>query len=187
MSLQDPGGSPGATLSRWHVCCNCSPRVPSRVHRLVRPVLDGLSLLVFLLALASAAWHAVTASASAGPSKLSETRHALSDTAEHLLHLERDRPGSIDAVLAAPLPALRLASLDPMRRLPLSLDGWDRPLVFTRLDDEWLVEVRSRGYDAILHTDDDEYARIDRDGRVRSRHDLERPPDLDLDETGDAP
>ena len=160
--------------------------MPSAVHRLVRPVLDGLSLLVFLLALASAAWHAVTASAATGPSKLSETRHALASAAEHLLHLERDRPGTIDAVLAAPLPALRLASLDPARRLPVSLDGWDRPLVFTRLDDEWLVEVRSRGYDAMLHTDDDEYARIDRDGRVRSRHELERPFEQDLDDTGDT-
>lgn len=158
--------------------------MPPVFPRLVRPVLDGLSLLVFLLALASAGWHAVTTSGCIGPSNLSATQDAVVDVAERLQRLESAHPGTIDTVLASPLPTLRLASIDPTHSRLASLDGWDRPLVFTRLDHEWRVEVRSRGFDGLLHTDDDVYARLDRGGRIRERHELERPPEFDLDETG---
>ncbi|MDC0723310.1 hypothetical protein [Nannocystis bainbridge] len=126
--------------------------------RLVRPLLDGLSLLVFLFAVTCAVRHMLGPGCSGGAC-LDSARDELQHSAALLrqqAHLDLD---GLQASLAHPdaLTDLRV----PGRRGRLEpLDPWQRPLVLRPLDGEWLLELRSRGQDGRLDTDDDLYFRM---------------------------
>jgi hypothetical protein len=151
--------------------------VPSVLPRLVRPCLDGLSLLVFLFALAAAVGHVRAFTGDhAAPSA---EREQLEELAGLLKEVEAQRPGALAAMLAADEPLLS-ALREQVRRPRLKLlDPYDRPLVLTPLAGEWLFELRSRGHDGRLHTEDDQYFWVSRAGEPTFHDQPGRPEAAD--------
>ncbi|WAS90333.1 hypothetical protein [Nannocystis punicea] len=132
--------------------------------RLVRPLLDGLSLLVFLFAVTCAVRH-MLGPACRGYTCLDTARDELQHSAallEQQAHLDLDGlQASLahgDSVTDLRVPGRR-GRLEP-------LDPWQRPLILRPLDGDWLLELRSRGQDGRLDTDDDLYFRMTRAGQA---------------------
>lgn len=150
------------------------PHVPSVLDRLVRPCLDGLSLLVFVFALAAAVGHVRAFTGDqATPAAVRDQLHELAGLIERL---ESQRPGSLAAMLAADEPLLSALREQVGRPRLKLLDPYERPLVLTPLAGEWLFELRSRGHDGRLHTDDDQYFWISRAGGSAFDDELEQRP-----------
>lgn len=137
-------------------------------HRLVRPCLDGLSLLVFLYALVTAIDHMGFRGCDRTPSAV---RQELVGNAMQLEQLELQHPGSLQAALGDDQPLTALRAHVPGRRLKI-LDPWDRPLVLRPLVGEWLFELRCRGQDGRLDTADDQFFWMSRAGDVTFDHQL---------------